>query len=465
MDNDKSRQIRELYHFGTFRLDAAERRLWRDDEPISLAPKQFDLLFYFVENAGCTAKKSELLDAVWSDTYVEETTLARNVSWLRKLLEDGADGERIIETVPKLGYRFTAEVTRFDKNENALIVEERIVQHFRGEELITIDDSPAKSKIVAEIKRETETDNTNLLSPNVAASPRRSIFASLFLLVTLAFTALAGSGFILYYSNLKIVTQTAGIDIDEKSKVENLAVDAARQTVDAEIKVQPRNIIGVSANKNYQFSASEKAHIKIGSIVHLRNQSSNEVTYLDAWGLVKDKPEFSIVPTEIMFVSTHQSPNRDNGSGSWEIVSATGKKDGETLLYGDKILLRNMHPDAGYLDNCGWIKDMPIYKDFRKAEKFAVFTAYSEDRDNGTGIWIISSDTKFEGNPVLEEDNLALENGFSGGGFLDTVGRVSDIPAFNDYDGSRLVFIHEPSAGRRPDSGIWIISGSRVILK
>ncbi len=134
-------------------------------------------------------------------------------------------------------------------------------------------------------------------------------------------------------------------------------------------------------------------------------------------------------------------------------------------MYGDKIHLRNLHPDAGYLDNCGWIKDMPVYKDFVKVEKFAVFTAYSEDRDNGTGMWIVSSDTKFDGSPVLGEDGIALENGFSGGGFLETAGRVSDIPAFNDYDGSLLVFIHESSTSRRPNSGVWIISGSQAALK
>jgi len=109
--------------------------------------------------------------------------------------------------------------------------------------------------------------------------------------------------------------------------------------------------------------------------------------------------------------------------------------------------------------------DMPVYKNFRKAEKFAVFTAYSEDRDNGTGTWIVSSDTKFDGDAVLEEDGISLENGFSGGGFLDTAGRISDIPAFNDYDGSLLVFIHESSTSRRPNSGIWIISNSKTALK
>ncbi len=109
-------------------------------------------------------------------------------------------------------------------------------------------------------------------------------------------------------------------------------------------------------------------------------------------------------------------------------------------------------------------KDMPVFKKFNKIEKFAVFTAYSEDRDNGTGTWIVSSDTKFDGDAVLEGEGIVLENGFPKGGFLNIAGRPNDIPAFYDYDGSQLVFIHEPTANRRPDSGIWIISESNSTL-
>jgi hypothetical protein len=63
---------------------------------------------------------------------------------------------------------------------------------------------------------------------------------------------------------------------------------------------------------------------------------------------------------------------------------------------------------------------------------------------------------------VLEGDGIVLENGFSDGDFLNTTGRVSDLPAFNDYDGSLLVFIHAQPAGRHPNSGIWIISSSKA---
>ena len=90
-----------------------------------------------------------------------------------------------------------------------------------------------------------------------------------------------------------------------------------------------------------------------------------------------------------MFVSTHKNPNRESGSGVGKLFPRP-EKHTEPLVYGDKVPLRNRHPDADYLDNCGWILDMPIYKDFVGVEKFAVFTTYSKDRDNGTGTWIVN---------------------------------------------------------------------------
>jgi len=337
--------------------------------------------------------------------------------------------------VPKLGYRFTAEVTRSANDENTLIVEEQIVQHFRGEEIITTDNVQAESKSVAEIKRETETENTNLLTPNAAAPPRRLISASLFLLV-----ALAVSGFILYHNNLKTDAQLTGIDTNEKATVKNITVDAT----------------------------SEKAQIKIGSIVNLQNQSSNEAGYLDAWGQVTNKPEFWQVPTETMFVSTHKNPNRDNGSGSWKIVSANGKSDGEPLAVGDRIHLKNMYPNAGYLDACGWIEHLRVFYNYSD-QSAAVFTTISADRDNGSGTWTIKSATEADRSPVLEGDSIALESNLNIddkgkvhiAGFLNVAGNVKDIPSFNDYDGASLVFTQKIS-NDQPVIDIWTITISKA---
>ncbi|MBA2737642.1 MAG: transcriptional regulator [Pyrinomonadaceae bacterium] len=249
----KPQQTREFYHFGAFRLDAAERRLWCADKPVSLAPKQFDLLFYFVENAGRVATKNDLLDAVWTDTYIEETTLARNVSWLRKELGEFAPAETLIETVPKHGYRFTAEVTRSEKNENALIVEEQTVQYFRGEETITLDEIFAEIKGDGEKERKGDGENINLL-PN---SSRRPVSIFSFLLVAFAFAALAGSSFIFYRNYLETVAQTTGIDVNAKITVKNITVDATQENVDTGIKVHPGDIIYVSSDGEHQHGTGQ----------------------------------------------------------------------------------------------------------------------------------------------------------------------------------------------------------------
>jgi len=103
-----SRGVSGLYEFGPFRLDLERRVFTRDDQVLPLAPKTFDLLVLLVQSPGRAFSKHELMNALWPDTFVEEANLSFQVSALRKAL--GADGARWIETVPKHGYRFSAEV-------------------------------------------------------------------------------------------------------------------------------------------------------------------------------------------------------------------------------------------------------------------------------------------------------------------------------------------------------------------
>jgi TolB-like protein/DNA-binding winged helix-turn-helix (wHTH) protein/Tfp pilus assembly protein PilF len=104
-------QTGQLYEFGEFRLEAAERLLLRNGKPVMLTPKAFETLLVLVQSSGRLVTKEELIRAVWADTFVEEANLARNIWTLRKALGDD-DTNRYIETVPKLGYRFVAPVTR-----------------------------------------------------------------------------------------------------------------------------------------------------------------------------------------------------------------------------------------------------------------------------------------------------------------------------------------------------------------
>lgn len=108
------------YQFGRFQLDAAQQQLFEDGHPVSLTPKAFDTLRVLVENHGRLVTKEELLQKVWPDAFVEESTLAQNVFRLRKLLGDGNDGATFIETIPKRGYRFIAPVRMEKESGDAL---------------------------------------------------------------------------------------------------------------------------------------------------------------------------------------------------------------------------------------------------------------------------------------------------------------------------------------------------------
>ena len=105
-----SQQTKAFYEFGPFRLEPAEHLLRRENEVVPLTPKAFHLLLVLVERHGHLLEKEELLQLVWPDTVVEEANLASNISQLRKALGEGENGQRYIETLPKLGYRFVAEV-------------------------------------------------------------------------------------------------------------------------------------------------------------------------------------------------------------------------------------------------------------------------------------------------------------------------------------------------------------------
>jgi DNA-binding winged helix-turn-helix (wHTH) protein len=100
-----------LYHFGQFALDSRRRTLSRADSPISLTPKAFDVLLFLTQNPNRLVTKEELLKAVWGDTFVEEGNLTQYISHLRKALGDNSEDARLIATIARKGYQFTADVT------------------------------------------------------------------------------------------------------------------------------------------------------------------------------------------------------------------------------------------------------------------------------------------------------------------------------------------------------------------
>ena len=101
-----------FYDFGAFRLDPVEHVLLSGGTRVPLTPKAFETLLALVLNAGHILEKDDLLKRVWPDTFVEEGTLARNISTLRKAMGDDPEGKTYIETIPRRGYSFVAPVRR-----------------------------------------------------------------------------------------------------------------------------------------------------------------------------------------------------------------------------------------------------------------------------------------------------------------------------------------------------------------
>lgn len=103
--------------FGEFLLDTHEKVLLRSGVPLPITPKAFELLVVLVNKHSHLIEKAELMRSVWADSFVEEGNLTFTIGLLRKVLDDDTKNPRFIETVPKRGYRFIAEVRRVGREQ------------------------------------------------------------------------------------------------------------------------------------------------------------------------------------------------------------------------------------------------------------------------------------------------------------------------------------------------------------
>lgn len=109
-----------MYSFGPFVLNPEERVLRRGGSLVPVPPKAFSLLVELVSAQGRVISKEDLLRTVWPDSFVEEGNLAQNVSILRKTLASDFPSQSPIETIPRVGYRFQAEVVTDTRGTAAL---------------------------------------------------------------------------------------------------------------------------------------------------------------------------------------------------------------------------------------------------------------------------------------------------------------------------------------------------------
>ncbi|GEM_PF-6720680 len=86
----------KTYAFGDYRLEAENLLLFRHSEVVPLAPKAVEVLLSLVESGGRMVGKQEILDRVWSDTFVEEANLTHHISALRKALGEDKESKKFI---------------------------------------------------------------------------------------------------------------------------------------------------------------------------------------------------------------------------------------------------------------------------------------------------------------------------------------------------------------------------------
>jgi DNA-binding winged helix-turn-helix (wHTH) protein/TolB-like protein/Flp pilus assembly protein TadD len=149
-----TRKPSHLYEFGPFCLNADERILQHNGVTVPLTPKVLDTLLVLVENREHVVTKDDLLQTLWPDTFVEESSLTQNVSLLRRALNESGADRHYIETIPKRGYRFIAEVRETRDADEDLVLRERTTTEITIEaeqleqlsESIAVASTPVRSR-------------------------------------------------------------------------------------------------------------------------------------------------------------------------------------------------------------------------------------------------------------------------------------------------------------------------------
>ncbi len=99
------------FRVGTWPVQPSLDAIARDGATIHLEPKVMEVLVCLAQYAGELLSKEKLLQTVWADTFVTDDVLTRSISELRRAFQDDAREPKVIQTIPKRGYRLLAPVT------------------------------------------------------------------------------------------------------------------------------------------------------------------------------------------------------------------------------------------------------------------------------------------------------------------------------------------------------------------
>ena len=98
------------YVFGDYEVDTQRDELRHGGMPCPLESQVFQVFVYLVQHRDRVVSKTELLEYLWPQQYISETTLSQRLMLVRKAVGDSGRRQRVITTVPGRGYRFVATV-------------------------------------------------------------------------------------------------------------------------------------------------------------------------------------------------------------------------------------------------------------------------------------------------------------------------------------------------------------------
>ncbi len=158
------RRRSKVYEFNGFRLEGTQRRLMYRGQPVPLKGKILDLLLFLVEMRGQLVVKEELMKKIWPDAIVEENNITVSMSILRKTLGEDRSMPKFIETIPRQGYRFIAEVTEVSLERPATRGARQSL------DTIALQDEPIDSLAVLPLQSPEKDFNVEYLSDGITES-------------------------------------------------------------------------------------------------------------------------------------------------------------------------------------------------------------------------------------------------------------------------------------------------------
>ena len=103
-----------IYKFNTIELDTTSYQLKVDGVEQSVEPQVFNLIVYLIENKDKIISREEILDSIWKDRVVSDSSINNHIKSARKVLQDDGHKQAVIKTVHSRGYQFIAECEVLD---------------------------------------------------------------------------------------------------------------------------------------------------------------------------------------------------------------------------------------------------------------------------------------------------------------------------------------------------------------